>query len=287
MNKKFWQFKPQAASKSADLMLYGPISSTSWWGDEVTPREFKKELDALGDIDNLNIHIFSAGGDPFAAHAIHAMLRAHKAYKTVYVEGLAASAASLIVMAGDKVIMYGNSILMVHNPWTLAVGNSVELRKMADDLDKVRDSMVVTYQAKTGLSTEEIITLLDAETWLTAQEAVDKGFADEVAAEKKVAASVRDGKFLVDDREVEIAAYRNFPKDRFPVTTEPQVDPVAAPQENPEDATKTVILNNPPPAVQAPPGDNSADVELQAQLELLRMRARALQVEADSQVPEH
>ncbi|MDD4892295.1 MAG: ATP-dependent Clp protease proteolytic subunit, partial [Phycisphaerae bacterium] len=284
--KAFWQFKPQAATKSADLTLYGPISSTTWWGDEVTPKAFSDELKALGDIDNLNIHIFSEGGDPFAAHAIHAMLRAHKAYKTVYVEGLAASAASLIVMAGDKVIMFGNSILMVHNPWAFAIGNSAELRKKAEDLDKVRDSMLVTYQAKTELSKEEIVALLDVEKWMTAQEAVDYGFADEVAEEKQIAASLRaDGKLIINGREVEIAAYRNFPKDRFPAATPeppavPSVNPPAGPMAKAPDPPKVdPPTTNPAPVAQAPAGDSSADGELQTQLDLLRMRAQALQVD--------
>lgn len=215
MKPKFWQFKPQAATKSADLMLYGVISSESWWGDEVTPKQFMDDLKALGEIDNLNIHIFSKGGDPFAAHAIYAMLQAHKSYKTVYVEGIAASAATLIVMAGDKVVMYGNSMLMVHDPWMQATGNANDFRKIADDLDQIAKSMAVTYQEKTKLSEEEILAIMDAETWFTAEEAVERGFADEVEQAKKVAASL-DGTVLnVNGQTVDVSTFRHFPADKI------------------------------------------------------------------------
>jgi ATP-dependent Clp protease protease subunit len=211
--KPFWQFR--AATKDAgELLLYGPISSTSWWGDEVTPKQFADDLKALGDISELTVYMNSEGGDVFAGQAIYSMLKRHKAHVTVHVDGLAASIASLIAMAGDTVVMPKNAMMMVHNPWTFAYGNSAELRKMADDLDVIRESMLATYTAKTGLSNEEVIALLDAETWLTAEDAVAKGFADEVAAEKQVAASVRDGRLIVNGREVD-HRFRQFPADKF------------------------------------------------------------------------
>src|SRR5690606_37593629 len=139
------------------------ISDISWWGDEVTPKQFKEDLDALGDIDTLNVYINSPGGDVFAGQAIYSMLKRHKATINVYVDGLAASIASLIAMAGDKVIMPANAMMMVHNAWTFAFGNANDFRKLADDMDKIRDSMVVAYESRSALTTDEIIDLLDAE----------------------------------------------------------------------------------------------------------------------------
>src|SRR5690554_544642 len=129
--------------KTGELILYGEISDYTWWGDEVTPKQFKEDLDALGDIDILNVYINSPGGDVFAGQAIYSMLKRHKAYVNVFIDGIAASIASLIAMAGDKVIMPANAMMMIHNPWVFATGNANDLRKIADDLDKIRDSMIV------------------------------------------------------------------------------------------------------------------------------------------------
>lgn len=234
MTKKFWEFKAAAGKeKAGELLLYGYISNTSWFGDEVTPKQFAADLKALSDIDTLTVYINSPGGDVFAAQAIYSMLARHKATIAVYVDGLAASGASLVAMAGDTVIMPKNAIMMVHNPSASAWGYAEDLRKMADELDIIREAMIPVYTDKTGLTREEVIALLDAETWFTAEEAVEKGFADEVAAEKKIAASLRaDGKFIVNGREVDIAAWKHFPADKIPpAVLEPAEDKGAAGRE--------------------------------------------------------
>lgn len=211
--KKFWNFKA-LDERTGELTIYGEISDVTWWGDEITPKQFKEELDALGDIDTLNIYINSYGGDVFAGQTIYSMLKRHKAQKNVYIDGVAASIASLIAMAGDKVIMPANAMMMVHNPWAtigVAAGNAEELRKfaedvkkLADDLDKIRDSMVVAYESHSALTKDEIIELLDAETWLTAEECLEYGFADEIEEAKEAAAYVDEKYFSV---------YRNIPKE--------------------------------------------------------------------------
>lgn len=202
-NKKFWNFKALDGS-TGELTLYGEISDVTWWGDEVTPKQFKEDLDALGDIDILNININSPGGDVFAGQAIYSMLNRHKAYKNVYIDGLAASIASLVAMAGDKIIMPANAMMMIHSPWTFAIGNAQEFRKLADDMDKIRDSMIVAYESQSALTTEEITEMLDAETWLSAEDCLEYGFADEIEEAKQVAACV-DEKYF--------ARYLNIPKD--------------------------------------------------------------------------
>lgn len=200
--KKFWSMKA-LDNKTGEVLLYGEISDVSWWGDEVTPKQFKEDLGALGDVETIKVFINSPGGDVFAGQAIYSMLKRHKAQVHVYIDGLAASIASLIAMAGDKVVMPANAMMMIHNPWTLAVGNANDFRKLADDLDKIRDSMITAYGSRSALTTEEIKGLLDAETWLTAQECVEYGFADEVEEAKELAASI-DKKFL--------SRYQNIPE---------------------------------------------------------------------------
>lgn len=209
--KKFWGFKAKDES-TGELMLYGDISSSSWWGDEVTPKQFKEDLDALGDITQLDIYINSGGGDVFAGQAIHSMLKRHSASKTVYVDGLAASIASVIAMAGDKVVMPKNAMMMVHKCWTLAIGNADDMRKMADDMDKIDESIVVAYTEKTGKDAKEIRKLMKAETWMTAEEAVSLGFADEIEESKQLAASVKGGILVLNEQRFDLKKYQNVPK---------------------------------------------------------------------------
>lgn len=210
--KPFWQFRAATEDKPAELLLYGDISATSWWEDDVTPKQFKQDLDALGDVAEINVYINSNGGDVFAGQAIHSMLKRHKATINVYVDGLAASIASVVAMAGDTIHMPKNAMMMIHNPWTIAVGNSEDFRKLADDLDKIRESIIVTYQEKSGMERDKIIELMDAETWLTAEEAVDYGLADELEEGKEVAASLDAGFLVVNGQRMDLSRFRNAPK---------------------------------------------------------------------------
>ena len=200
--KKFWKLKA-LDEKTGELTLYGEISNEIWWGDEVTPKEFKADLDELGNIDILNIYINSPGGDVFAGQTIYSMLKRHKAYKNVYIDGLAASIASVIAMSGDTVFMPKNAMMMLHNPWTIGVGNSEEFRKLAEDLDKIRESLIAAYEGHSALTRDEIISIMDAETWLTATECEEYGFCDVVQEEKQLAASI--------DRRL-LGRYKNTPK---------------------------------------------------------------------------
>lgn len=208
--KKFWSLKK--IESVAELVLYGPISQESWYGDEVTPKQLSDDLAAMGDVTEISVRINSGGGDVFAGTAIHSILKRHKASVTVYVDGLAASIASIIAMAGDKIIMPKGSMMMIHNPWTFAMGDAKDLRKTAETLDQVRDSLITIYSDKTGLSAEEIIPLLDAETWLSAAEAVKKGFATEVEEKLSIAASIRGNTAMINGIEVEWSKFANAPE---------------------------------------------------------------------------
>ena len=160
------------------LFLNGTIAEDSWFDDDVTPQLFKDELaNGSGDI---TVWINSPGGDCVAAAQIYNMLREYDGNVTVKIDGIAASAASVIAMAGDKVLMSPVSMMMIHNPMTIAFGDSGEMQRAIDMLKSVKDSIINAYEIKTGLSRTKLAHLMDAETWMDAGKAVELGFADEI-----------------------------------------------------------------------------------------------------------
>lgn len=195
-------------------MLYGPISSTTWWGDEVSPQQFKDEMDALGDIDELHVYINSDGGDVFAGQAIRTILKRHKAKKFGHVDGLAASIASVVLTACDVVSMPINAMQMVHNPLAGLLGYyyAKELVKMAEDLEAIKESIILAYVDKTGLSKDEVSGIMDSETWLTAEEAVKLGFADEIEGERQIAASMDKGHLIMNGQKFDLSRFNHPPK---------------------------------------------------------------------------
>lgn len=181
--KNWYSIKAKADQKTAEISIYDEIG---YWG--VTAKQFIGDLKAL-DATAIKLAINSPGGSVFDALAIYNALRQHPAAVEVTIMGVAASAASVIAMAGDTIVMPENAFMMIHNPLNLAYGNADDLREMADVLDKIAASLIGIYAKRTGLPEDEIKALLDAETWLNAEEAVTKGFADELQAELKVAAA--------------------------------------------------------------------------------------------------
>ena len=191
--RKFWAFKA-LANNEGELTIYGEIANSQggWFsnGNEVTPTSFKAELDALGDITTLNVYMNSPGGDIFAGQTIYSQLKRHKATINMHIDGLAASIASVIAMAGDTVHMPVNAMMMIHHPMSGVYGNALEMRAMADTLDKVCESIQETYLAKaSGITREDLGVLLDSESWLTAQECLDLGLCDVVGEEKAISAA--------------------------------------------------------------------------------------------------
>src|SRR5215217_4539982 len=184
MNKKFWSWKNSVTSDASELIIEGDISSQeSWWGDSATPEMLRDELkEHSGDI---TVSLNSGGGDVFAGVAMYNALRKHDGNVTIRVDGLAASIASIIAMAGDKIIMSPGSMMMIHKPWTFAMGDSTEMEKVKGVLDSIEQSMLPIYTARTGKTTEDIQEMLESETWMTAQEAVELGFADEFIEAKE------------------------------------------------------------------------------------------------------
>ncbi|MDD5037658.1 MAG: Clp protease ClpP [Methylococcaceae bacterium] len=228
---KFWTIRAAKEDpKVGELLLYGLISNSSWWGDEVTPKQFHEDLQALGDIDTLNIYINSDGGDVFAAKAIYSMLKRHTAQKVVYVDGLAASAAADVAMVGDRIIMPKNAMMMIHRGWTIALGNKNDFQKIAEELALIDQTRIAVYQEKTGLAEKEIVALLDAETWLTADDALEKGFATEIEEAKEIAACLVNGKAMINGLEMDLSRYKHPPA----LAEKPQaVDPPQEPPQSP------------------------------------------------------
>lgn len=176
---KFWKWSNSVSSNNQELILDGPIASDTWWGDEVTPDLFREELKQhAGD---LTVVINSPGGDVFAGLAIYNALVNHNGNVTVRVDGLAASIASVIAMAGDKIIMSPGSMIMIHRPSVYAAGTVDDMEKARDVLLKIEEGITPIYAKRTGLSDEKITELLEAETWMLADKAVELGFADEVS----------------------------------------------------------------------------------------------------------
>ena len=175
--KKFWNFVRNDVGERV-LRLEGPIDEDSFWGDEVTPRMFREELEAEeGDV---TVWICSPGGNVFAAAEIYTMLCDHKGKITVKIDSIAASAASVVAMAGDHVLMSPVAMLMIHDPMTIAMGNSKDMEKAIATLNEVKASIINAYQRKTGLSRNKISQLMENETWMNAKKAVELGFADEI-----------------------------------------------------------------------------------------------------------
>ena len=182
MNKrKFWNWSENEDERI--LRIDGVIAEEPWIDDEITPKQFKSEL--MSGSGDITLWINSPGGDVFAASQIYNMLMDYKGNVTVKIDGLAASAASVIAMAGTRVLMSPVSQIMVHNPMTVAIGNAEEISKAIDMLSEIKESIINAYELKTNLPRDEISKMMDSETWMNARKAVELGFADEIMYTEK------------------------------------------------------------------------------------------------------
>lgn len=182
-SKKFWNFVD--GDNDAELLLYGTIAQETWWGDEVTPLQFASELRACRG-KNLTVRINSEGGDVFAAQAIHSLLRSHDRPVTVTIDGLCASAATIIACAGDEVRMPRNAIYMIHNPMVGLFGqyNAEELNSMISSLETVKEAIIEAYKRKVGEEQfANLSAMMDEETWMSAEEAKSYGLVDSIDEE--------------------------------------------------------------------------------------------------------
>jgi ATP-dependent Clp protease protease subunit len=215
--KKFWNWVRDEDTEERTLYLNGVISEETWWGDEVTPKMFKDELTA--GIGNVTVWINSPGGDVFAAAQIYNMLMDYKGQVTVKIDGMAASAASVIAMAGGDVYMSPVSMLMIHNPSTIAIGDSEEMLRAKALLDEVKESIINAYELKSGLSRTKLSHLMDEETWMNANKAVELGFADKILFSEDEERTAIDKEGLIFSRMmVTNSLLQKIPKKQKPKT---------------------------------------------------------------------
>ena len=176
------------AASSAEIYLYEDIGA-GWFGG-VSSKEFSDELKSIGAVDTINLRLNSPGGSVFEGVAINNLLSSNPANVIVHIDGLAASIASIVAMAGDEIRMAENALMMIHDPWGLAVGTAEDMRKEADTLEVVRDTLIKTYVSRTTSEEEQISEWMQAETWMNADEAKERGFADQITEEMKQAACI-------------------------------------------------------------------------------------------------
>jgi ATP-dependent Clp endopeptidase proteolytic subunit ClpP len=244
--KKYYAIQAARQKDSADIYIYEPIGS-GFFSEGVTAKQFVKDLNAL-DVKTINLHINSPGGSVFEAMAIYNALKEHPANVITNIDGVAASAATFVALSGDTVVMAENAMYMIHNPWSALAGSAEDLRKEADVLDKLRDSMVSIYMSKFNGSEEDLLAALDAETWYSAEEAAAAGFIDVIKNESKAAASLTGDVFAS-------FGYKNAPinedsgttlvTEENPTTEGDEVDNTVTPAEAVEtvEAAKSVTAN--------------------------------------------
>ena len=205
---KFWNLVKNDEEKSAELILYGSIGSDEYW-DDISDKAFKQDIENLGDVENITLHINSPGGSVFSAVAIANTLKNHKAKITANIDGLAASAATIITSACDTVKMPKNALFMVHNPITFAYGNNQDMQKTLEMLNKVKNSIIETYLNKAKTDKETLSELMDNETWMSAEEAKEYGFIDEILDEN-VEKEVIENKLIINNMAFDISRFKNF-----------------------------------------------------------------------------
>lgn len=184
MGNHYFKIKAADYGSSADIFIYDSIG-----GDGLTAKSFAEELKKVGLVDKLNVFINSDGGSVFEGMTIHEHLRRHPAHITVHVDGIAASIASVIALAGDEIRMAANAMMMVHDPWMTTTGTADELQKSAELINKVKEQIIKVYMRRTGSDRDVIVDLMAQETWMDAAEAIALGFADEVSEPQQLAAS--------------------------------------------------------------------------------------------------
>ncbi len=239
-NNQSWYSIKAKANDTAEISIYDEIG---FWG--VSAASFAQDLKSCGNnLKQINLHIHSPGGDVFDGIAIYNLLKNHPANVTVYIDGLAASMASVIAMAGNEVIMPENAMMMIHKPWGIQGGDAEDMRKYADLLDKVENTLIPAYASKTGKTPEELAEMLSAETWLTAKECVEQGFADKLAEPLVAMASIKSRK---------LEDFENMPKAMKNMLFKPQGNAGTAALQT----TPTEPVNQAPTA----PVDNTAQVQ--------------------------
>jgi ATP-dependent Clp protease, protease subunit len=246
-------------SDNAELLIFGPIGDWEDMGD-VSAKGFAKALAALpAAVKRLDIHINSPGGSLFEANAIYSRLADHRSTKNVYIDGIAASAATIIAMVGHKIFIRANATMMIHMPSGVVMGNADDMRQLASALDTVTESMLNVYEKRTGKARNDIRAMLSAETWMSPDQAVEHGFADEVRGVVKAAASLGSNQYNFNGQVFDLSRFSHIPA--FNATREDHMDtpPVnggasgAADPTPPPPTTPPPTTTPPPPTTTPPP----------------------------------
>ncbi len=232
---RMWSIKAKG-EKEAEIWIYEDIGM-NWFGDGLTSKQFAKDINALGTaVEKITVHIDSGGGNVFDGITIYNVLKQHKARVVIHIDGLAASIASVIAMAGDEINIAENAMMMIHEGQGIAMGPASELRAVADLLDKVNDSIIIAYMKHATVDEEKIIALMAAETWMSAEQAIEYGLADQLTESLEIAAHCDLARFK----------FKNAPK-KF--SNEPPPEPKLGEVEDPPDPK---VESDPPPEP-APP----------------------------------
>lgn len=254
-NNQSWYSIKAKANDTAEISIYDEIG---FWG--VSAASFAQDLKDCGNnLKQINLHIHSPGGDVFDGIAIYNLLKNHPANVTVYIDGLAASMASVIAMAGNEVIMPENAMMMIHKPWGIQGGDAEDMRKYADLLDKVENTLIPAYASKTGKTPEELAEMLSAETWLNGKECVEQGFADKLAEPLVAMASIKSRK-LEDFENMPKAMKDMLFKPQGNAGTNPASQATPTEQSAPVNTTQTVTVDN-TAQVQAELNKRNADIK--------------------------
>ena len=254
-NNQSWYSIKAKANDTAEISIYDEIG---FWG--VSAASFAQDLKDCGNnLKQINLHIHSPGGDVFDGIAIYNLLKNHPANVTVYIDGLAASMASVIAMAGNEVIMPENAMMMIHKPWGIQGGDAEDMRKYADLLDKVENTLIPAYANKTGKTPEELAEMLSAETWLNGKECVEQGFADKLAEPLVAMASIKSRK-LEDFENMPKAMKDMLFKPQGNAGTNPASQATPTEQSAPVNTTQTVTVDN-TAQVQAELNKRNADIK--------------------------
>lgn len=225
--KRYYSLYQEEGSREASINIYGDITSWEWFESDVSSYTLSKEIEHL-DVDTLNVYLNSYGGEVGEGLAIYNSLKRHKAKIVTHCDGFAASIASVIFMAGDERIMSNASLLFIHNAWTYAGGNANELRKQADDLEVITQASINTYMEKVNITEEDLKAMLDAETWISPQDAIDMGFATSIVSDQSKNANQSVKKQMVE-------------RLLRPLEVIPEPEPVPIPEPIPEPKENTTI----------------------------------------------
>ena len=253
---RFWNLIPDPETPGDGVLdIEGPIAEESWFGDECSSREFVK---ALKDVGNVTVHINSPGGDVMAGAEIYSALREHslngRGRVTVIVTALAASAASVVAMAGDEILISPVAYMMIHNPWSMAIGDAKEMRKTAKTLDEITEGLITAYQQRTGKSRDQLKRMLENETWMSAQTCVDEGFADGVyGGEIRAAACAGAGMLTRATPESIRELCARWDRAHAKAAEDPEEEPDEEPEDDPDEETE--------PAEEEPEKDPEKDPE--------------------------